>query len=144
MKEKNKLLLVQFWFSIAVSLFVVVIFETGLLPVGILKSSDNKVVEFIAVSIMELITIASIPLMLRFFKFKKIRRYIDAIQQDSSERLFKLSKIRLTVLSDIMFANTIIYYLFMNVAFGYMAIIELLSMVFIYPSVNRFESELKG
>lgn len=144
MKEKNKLLLVQFWFSIAVSLFVVVIFETGLLPVGILKSSDNKVVEFIAVSIMELITIASIPLMLRFFKFKKIRRYIDAIQQDSSERLFKLSKIRLTVLSDIMFANTIIYYLFMNVAFGYMAIIELLSMIFIYPSVNRFESELKG
>ena len=93
---------------------------------------------------MELITIVSIPAMLRLIKFKKIRHYIDADEDASAERLLKISKIRLSVLADIMFVNTILYYLFMNVAFGYMGIIEALSMAFVYPSVKRFESELKG
>ena len=43
-----------------------------------------------------------------------------------------------------MVANTWLYYQFMNVAFGYMAIIGLLSLCFIYPSHARCNQEVSA
>ena len=40
-----------------------------------------------------------------------------------------------------MVVSTILYYLFLNVSFGYLAIILLISMVFVYPSLERCVSE---
>jgi hypothetical protein len=42
-----------------------------------------------------------------------------------------------------MMVNTWLYYMFMNVAFGYMAIILLLSLMFVYPSKVRCEQDVK-
>ena len=49
----------------------------------------------------------------------------------------------MSLLADPMLINTLLYYVFMNVAFGYMAIIGLLSMVFVYPSKSRCEQETR-
>ena len=41
-----------------------------------------------------------------------------------------------------MVANTFLYYIYMNVAFGYMAIILLLSLYFVLPTMARCEVEI--
>ncbi len=40
-----------------------------------------------------------------------------------------------------MLVNAVLYYVFMNVAFGYMAIILFLSTLFIFPTQERCEQE---
>jgi len=40
-----------------------------------------------------------------------------------------------------MLVNAVLYYLFMNVAFGYMAIILFLACFFVFPSQERSEQE---
>ena len=42
-----------------------------------------------------------------------------------------------------MMLNTWLYYQFMNVAFGYMGIIGLLSLAFVYPTRTRYIQEKK-
>ena len=49
----------------------------------------------------------------------------------------KLGMLRLSLLLIPMQVNTLLYYLYMNPAFGYMAIILLLCLPFVYPSMNR-------
>ena len=41
-----------------------------------------------------------------------------------------------------MVVNTLLYYLFMNVAFGYLAIILALCIFFVFPSMSRCEAEV--
>ena len=41
-------------------------------------------------------------------------------------------------------ANTDLYYMSMNTAYGYMAIILLIVMPFVYPSKTRCEEETKN
>ena len=43
-----------------------------------------------------------------------------------------------------MVANTLLYYIYMNVAFGYMAIILLLSLCFVLPTMARCEAEMNA
>ena len=40
-------------------------------------------------------------------------------------------------------ANAVLYYPFMNVAFGYMGIILGLALLFVFPTEERYQSEYK-
>ncbi len=136
MKNTQHKLMTAFSALIAITLAIVVLFETELLPCGIMHDG-NKSLEFVAVTVMELWTICEIPLSLKLFHIKSIHERID-----TPERLLHWGLLRMMMLGLPMIINALLYYVFMNVALGYMAIILLLCMFFIVPTKERCESEL--
>lgn len=134
----RKALLAVFTVSLVLCLLMIGLYETELLISGDMQG--DKIVEYYVVAFMELVTICSIPLALRLFKFGFVRR---AIAQNSSRGLTRWGIIRLLLICLPMIANTFLYYQFMNVALGYMAIIDLLCLVFVYPSESRCQQELE-
>ena len=55
--------------------------------------------------------------------------------------MMKWGTIRLLILEVPMLVNTLLYYIYMNTTFGYMAIILLLCLPFVFPSLNRCLAE---
>lgn len=139
MEKARKILLFEFWLPIAACLAIVLLFENELLLPGVW--GDEKVKEYYFAIAMELVTICLIPISLRLFKMKKVKA---SIKERSFDGLVHWGGIRLAMLVIPMTANTLFYYLFMNVAFGYMGIIGLLCLVFVYPSKTRCKSEVKN
>lgn len=138
MKRTQKLLMSTFATFVAVTLVIAALFESDLLPTGILKD-DVGSDEFGAVTIMELLTLCIIPVSLRLFKFGAVSRRLV-----SAESLLKYGMVRMLMLCLPMLANTLLYYLYMNVAFGYMAIIVFLCLAFVLPTKTRCESEVSA
>lgn len=124
---------------ILLSLIIVVLFENDILDCGILNG--NKNVEFILVSLMELMTIALIPLSLRLFKFRRIADKLRSDEDMAPHNLLVWSGIRMACIGVPMVINAMLYYLYMNTTFGYMGIILLICMSFVYPSKVRCISE---
>lgn len=136
MKKTNKILQTVFYVSLAVSLIMVVLFESDTILPGILAAYGRD--EFIVATTMELITICAIPVVLRIFKFGFVKRRVQA---DGEKAMRSWSLMRMLVLCVLMVVNTLLYYVFMNVAFGYMAIITFLCVFFIFPSTDRLKRE---
>ncbi|MDO4160686.1 MAG: hypothetical protein Q4D41_09545 [Prevotellaceae bacterium] len=137
MNKTRNILMAEMLFSIAVSLIIVVLFETDTLLPGTFAADTNT--EFLSVTMMEIITICAIPFALRLFKFKGVNRSLSA---DKERGLLVWGSVRMMGLCLPMMVNTLLYYLFsFNVAFGYMAIICLICLVFIYPSMRRCLAE---
>ena len=138
MKKTQKLLMTVFAAFVAATLAVVVLFETDTLPCGIMKGAGADG-EFLAATSMELLTLCAIPVALRLFRFGKVARSLV-----SADALRRWGLVRMLLLCVPMAANTLLYYLYMNVAFGYMGIILFLCLAFVYPSESRCESEVAG
>ena len=127
----------QFAGILTAALFFVILFETDILESGIMAGADSQV-EFAILTVMELLTIGCIPLALRLLKFKKIEA---DLQERHEEALLKWGVLRLSMLEVPLILNTICYYLFLNASFGYMAIILLLCMAFVYPTKEKCNVE---
>lgn len=125
-----------FVISILFCFVLVFLFESELLPDGVM-AADNAM-EFYVLGIMELVTICSIPLSLRLFKFKKIREKLLIGKEKS---LLIWGMVRLAMLSLPMMLNAVLYYLFLHVGFGYMGIIGFLCMLLVIPTMSRCQSE---
>jgi hypothetical protein len=139
MKKTKNILMTEFFGFIAVVFILVLLFENDILDNGVFATEKNA--EFLIVSFMELITIATIPVVMRLFKFKKISRALTSDEACAPGKLLFWGTFRIVCFGLPLVVNTILYYLFMNVAFGYMAIILLICMPFIYPSMDRCISE---
>ncbi len=141
-RSVQRLLMIQFFLPIILSLLMVVLFETGALASGNWAGSGQK--EFVCLVVMELLTICCIPLSLRLFKYKKVA---EALKSDDAQALHALQRwgsVRLDVLGALLVVNVLFYYLFVHAAFCYMAVIVFLSLFFIYPSLDRCVTETKG
>lgn len=140
MKRIQKILLLNYLFSLGLALLWVVLNENDVFElVGTLHTDANS--DFMLTSVMEIITICSIPIALRLFKFGTIR---ETVRKDNSQlhsTFLAFSLVRLDMLLVPMLVNAMLYYLFMNVAFGYMAIILFLACFFVFPSQERCEQE---
>ena len=123
--------------TVCLVLVTLVLFETGLLPQGYFAA--DKELEFIVVSIMELQSICLIPLALRLFKFRYVA---DDLKARGERALKKWGILRMDMLCIPMFLNVFFYELFLTPAFGYMAIIFAISLVFVLPTKSRCENEL--
>lgn len=84
--------------------------------------------------VMELTTILVIPMALKLFSLKVIRRKLLAEKGDA---LLFWGTTRINMLCLPMLINTFMYYQTMSPAFGYMAIILVLCLFFVYPSIGR-------
>lgn len=135
-KQVQRILMTNFLFVLLVGFLLVLLYETEILePTNL--AGDVTLVYVITVA-MELLTIAVIPVALKLFSFKAIRRQLVTRKGDA---LLPLGTARLNMLSLPMLINTFMYYQTMAPAFGYMAIILFLCLFFVYPSDGRCEDE---
>ena len=136
MKEVSKQLTFLFVLMIAIALTIVLLNECGVVESGAL--ADSKQTEFVAMTMMELASLAAAFLGLRLFKFKKIHQ--DLVNR-KEPAMRQWGILRLLTLEVPMVVNTYLYYMYMNATFGYLAIILLLCLPFVFPSYNRCVSE---
>ena len=140
MKRIQKILQINYFLNLIIVLLWIVLNENDVLNiVGTAHENTNS--DFLSASIMEVITICFIPGSLRLCKFRAIRQAIKDDKTPLLNTYFAYSLVRLEMLLMPMWVNAVLYYVFMNVAFGYMAIILFLSTLFIFPTQERCEQE---
>lgn len=136
METIQKKLQLIFWIPIALSAIIIVLGELDIIPNGIL--ANDKQVEFVIMSMMEILTIIAIPVALKLFKFKAIA---NKLTSDTLLHFERWGIVRLCLLNVPMVINLVCYYLFVGAGFGYLAIILFLSLFFVYPSLSRCYNE---
>ena len=134
-KTKN-ILLFTLWGMIFAAGAIILIYETSLSQSGTL--ADKKQIEFISAVVMELVALGSIPLALRLFKFKKIAN--DLVNR-KEHALLVWGMLRMLMLCVPVISNLILYYLFLNPTFAYLALIHVISLMFVYPTMDRCVAE---
>ena len=123
-----KTIKIIFWAVLALMLAAVILFETNEQITGFLGVTEAD--EFKLLSVMEMLTLMSIFLMLRLFKFERIARQIE----ESPQRALPLwTSVRVAVMLVMIAANGLLYYGTMNTTIGYLAIIMMVSLPFVYP-----------
>ena len=138
MKETRNQLMAVLVFALLFALGAVVLYETGILESGLFVEHKNS--EFILTALMELLTLGGVFMALRLFKLQKVHHDLVTNKEHA---LFRWGILRLALLLVPMVANTYLYYMFMNTTFGYMAIIQLLCLPFVFPSMSRCQSEVE-
>jgi len=136
LKQTQRILMGNFLFMLGLTLLLVVLYETEILVPSDL-ASDVQLIFFLQI-LMELVTIVSIPVALKLFSLKVIRRRLVSRKGDA---LLQWGTARLNLLCLPMLINTFLYYQTWSPAFGYMAIILALCLFFIYPSISRCYAE---
>lgn len=136
MKRTVTILTALFWSTMAIGFAIVALFETNIVLSGDL--SDNTLLDYYCTLAMELLTIAAIPFALRLFRFASVKRRLV----EQPESLLRFASLRMMLIAIPMLINGLLYYMFMSTTFGYMGIICLLCMSFVYPSANRCKSEI--
>lgn len=134
MNHTRKLLLTTFIAPLSAALLLVILFETDILPCG--ACATDTTAQFVAAIIMELVTICVIPLALKLFRIKAVAAHIT-----DEKSLLTYGTIRSSMLTIPLVANTFLYYMFMSATFGYMAVILLLCLAFVWPTKDRCASE---
>ena len=138
MKQVKHTLTVLFWTALTLAVTIVIVYETDVLETGLLTSASTNS-EFIATTMMELLTLASVPLALKLFHFRKVHNDLVTRKADAL-RCWGL--LRLGLLMTLLIINTLLYYIYMKkTAFGYMALILVICLPFVYPSMDRCLTE---
>lgn len=138
MKRTQTILMSVFVALLTLTILWVVLAETGVIETG--QFTGNAQQEFLQVAVMEIATLGSVFLALRLFKFKAIHK---ELVENKEQALLKWGLIRLVLLEVPMLSNTLFYYQFMNTTFGYLAIIQLLCLPFVFPTMGRCLAEVE-
>lgn len=138
METIQKKLQLIFWIPIVLSAIIIILGELDIIPNGIL--ANDKQVEFVIMSMMEILTIIAIPVALKLFKFKAIA---NKLASDTLLHFERWGIVRLCLLNVPMVINLVCYYLFVGAGW-YLAIILFLSLFFVYPSLSRCYNETDG
>ena len=136
MKSISKRLVVIYMSLAAIALAIIILYETNILEAGVME--EQKQSEFILTALMELISLGAAFLGLRLFKFKAVHQELVNLKETA---MWKWGVIRLLILEVPMVVDTLLYYIYMNTTFGYLAVMLLLCLPFVFPSVNRCLAE---
>ena len=136
MKRISKYLTCLYMCLAALTLAVIILYEADILEFGIM--AEEKQSEFLLTALMELVSLGAAFLGLRLFKFRIVH---DDLINRQEPAMMKWGTIRLLILEVPMLVDTLLYYIYMNTTFGYLAIMLLLCLPFIFPSLNRCLAE---
>ena len=136
MKKVSKQLTAFYIAQIVIALVIIVLFETDVLPTGI--KADDKQSDFVLTALMEIISLGAAFFGLRLFKFKAIHN--DLVSRKETA-MWKWGMARLIILEAPMVINTLLYYIYMNTTYGYLGIMLLLCLPFVFPSTGRCLAE---
>lgn len=106
MKSTQRVLMIAFAVPIILSLLMVALFETDVLPCGLLAGQGEGQAEFLTAVTMELVTIMAIPVALKMFRLKFI-----ATRLTTPRALMRWGLLRLLLLGVPMVVNALSYYL---------------------------------
>ena len=118
--------------NVGVAVVIAALYELDILPSGMLAGRPED--EFLSTISMELITIVFIPVALRLFKTKDVEKRLE---EGNIKAFRKWGLVRILMITVPLVLNTLLYYSFMNTTFGYMALILLICLPFIYPAVRK-------
>ena len=119
--------------NVGVAVVIAALYELDILPSGMLAGRPQD--EFLSTISMELITIVFIPVALRLFKTKDVEKRLE---EGNIKAFRKWGLVRILMITVPLVLNTLLYYSFMNTTFGYMALILLICLPFIYPAAIKF------
>ena len=139
MKETKNLLMGVYVAGIVLPLTIVCLYETEVVVPGLFATDKQS--EFLMTFLMELMTLGCAFMALRLFKFEKIHQELIS---GKAVALRNWGVIRLVMLLLPLWADTLLYYLYMNTTFGYLGIILVLCLPFVYPSESRCEAETEA
>ena len=118
--------------NVGVAVVIAALYELDILPSGMMTGRPQD--EFLSTLSMELITIVFIPVALRLFKTKDVEKRLE---EGNIKAFRKWGLVRILMITVPLVLNTLLYYSFMNTTFGYMALILLICLPFIYPAVRK-------
>ena len=118
--------------NVGVAVVIAALYELDILPSGMFTGRPQD--EFLSTISMELITIVFIPVALRLFKTKDVEKRLE---EGDIKAFRKWGLVRILMITVPLVLNTLLYYSFMNTTFGYMALILLICLPFIYPAVRK-------
>lgn len=118
--------------NVGVAVVIAAFYELDILPSGMLAGRPQD--EFLSTISMELITIVFIPVALRLFKTKDVEKRLE---EGNIKAFRKWGLVRILMITVPLVLNTLLYYSFMNTTFGYMALILLICLPFIYPASRK-------
>lgn len=118
--------------NVGVAVVIAALYELDILPSGMLAGRPQD--EFLSTISMELITIVFIPVALRLFKTKDVEKRLE---EGNIKAFRKWGLVRILMITVPLVLNTLLYYSFMNTTFGYMALILLICLPFIYPASRK-------
>ena len=118
--------------NVGVAVVIAALYELDILPSGMLAGRPQD--EFLSTISMELITIVFIPVALRLFKTKDVEKRVE---EGNIKAFRKWGLVRILMITVPLVLNTLLYYSFMNTTFGYMALILLICLPFIYPASRK-------
>ena len=118
--------------NVGVAVVIAALYELDIQPSGILAGRPQD--EFLSTISMELITIVFIPVALRLFKTKDVEKRLE---EGNIKAFRKWGLVRILMITVPIVLNTLLYYSFMNTTFGYMALILLICLPFIYPASRK-------
>ena len=96
--------------------------------------------KFVGSTVMILLTIGLLPLSLRLFKFQFVA---DRLVQRKASALACWGSVRLVIMGLLLVLNTFFYYAFgFESTYGYLAVVTLLCMPFVIPTMNRCMAEV--
>lgn len=138
MKNVKIKLTILFWLFLLPPAILYVTFDLMDYEMAYQAESGSQTL-FVVSTAMILLTLALIPLALRLFSFGKVE---DDLLLREDKGLMKWGSLRLAILGGLLYANTQLYYLFdFEPAFGYLAIVTLLTFPFVYPTMKRCLAE---
>ena len=118
--------------NVGVAVVIAALYELDILPSGMFTGRPQD--EFLSTISMELITIVFIPVALRLFKTKDVEKRLE---EGNIKAFRKWGLVRILMITVPLVLNTLSYYSFMNTTFGYMALILLICLPFIYPASRK-------
>ena len=118
--------------NVGVAVVIAALYELDILPSGMFTGRPQD--EFLSTISMELITIVFIPVALRLFKTKDVEKRLE---EGDIKAFRKWGLVRILMITVPLVLNTLLYYSFMNTTFGYMALILLICLPFIYPASRK-------
>lgn len=140
MKKTRNLLMAIFSGSLLITALLYLFGEFLQVDLGCFAEATREQ-RFICSTTMILLTICLLPLSLRLFKFKRIN---NDLQQRKAPALAKWGALRLFLMGALLVVNTFLYYAFeLEASYGYLAVVTLLCMPFVIPTMSRCEEEVK-
>ena len=136
MKQISKKLMIVYLALLAIAIGLIILYETETLEAGVLATEEQS--KFLFTTFMELGSLAAAFFGLRLFKFQAVHNDLVTHKEPA---MMKWGLIRLLILELPMVADTLLYYIYMYTTFGYLAIILLLCLPFVFPTLNRCLAE---
>ena len=139
MKQTRNILITIYWLLLLTAATIYICGDYFEVDMAFLASDDDRQTGIIVQMIMILITLCMVPLALRLFKFEKIHL---ALVKTPSAALLRWGIIRILVLGLLLIVNTLLYYIYgFEPAFGYLAVMVMLTMPFVFPTMSRCKAE---